>query len=324
MVRFLQTTFSGLTLGSVLALLSLGWVVVYRVSGVLNLTQGSFLVIGALSFTSLATNNGVPLLLAGGLGVLASVGVAVAVDIAALRPARKGNVAAPIIITLGAAMVLDEASRRLWGNEPLRQAPFLDTKPLDVFGAKVQQHTLLLIGGTVVLLVVLWLVFERTLVGKALQACADSDEGAALVGINPKTMRTAAFAIAGGTGAIAGVLLIPTTAIGWDTGLLLGIKGFIAAVLGSWSYPGAVVAGLLLGLTENYAAGYIASAWKDVVTLSVLLLVLLVRPEGLARRSTSPMRRSRRSTSRGLPRRGRSGRAVPSIPTIVHAHQEGT
>lgn len=297
MAEFVQISLSGLTLGSVFALMAFGWVVVFRVSGILNLAQGSFLVIGALSFTSMATERGLPVPVAAVMGFAASIALALLMDFLALRPARKGNAAAPIIITLGCAMVLDELSRHVWGNEPLRQKPFLGTKPIPVLGASLQPHSLLLIGGTLVLLLVLWFVFERTLIGKALEACAEDADGAALVGINPRAMRSVAFAVAGGTGAIAGVLLIPTTAIGWDTGLVLGIKGFIAAVLGGWGYLGAVLAGVLLGLTENYASGYISSAWKDAVTLGVLLVILLVRPQGIV-----PSRRSsggRRRRSRG-------------------------
>lgn len=287
MTKLLQISWSGLTVGSIVALLAFGWVVVYRVSGVLNLAQGSFMVVGALSFTSLATDAGVPLALAALFGFAVSVLLAVALDLLALRPARAGTPAQPIIITLGCAMVLDELSRHIWGNDPRRQAPFLSTTPIDVAGIRVQQHSLLLVGGTIVLLAVMWYVFDRTFVGKALEACAQNADGAALVGINPRAMRTIAFAVAGGTGAVAGVLLIPSVAIAWDGGLVLGVKGFIAAVLGSWSYPGAVVAGVLLGLTENYASGYISSAWKDAVTLGVLLVVMLVRPHGIVPRSGS-------------------------------------
>ncbi|MGE3619971.1 MAG: branched-chain amino acid ABC transporter permease [Acidimicrobiia bacterium] len=290
MTRFLQISWSGLTSGSIVALLAFGWVVVYRVSGVLNLAQGTFMVVGALSFTSLAGEHGAPLVVAGLVGFAASVGLAVLLDLLALRPARPGgSPAQAIIITLGCAMVLDEVSRHVWGNDPLRQAPFLDTTPLDVWGVRVQQHALLLVAGTLVLLGAMWFVFDRTLVGKALEACSESAEGASLVGINPRLMRTVAFAVAGGTGAVAGILLVPTVAIGWDSGLLLGIKGFIAAVLGSWGYPGAVAAAVLLGLSENYAAGYLSSAWKDAVTLVVLLVVLLVRPQGIIpRRGARP------------------------------------
>jgi branched-chain amino acid transport system permease protein len=277
--KLLQITFSGITLGSVLALLSVGWVVIFRVSGVLNLAQGSFMVIGALTFTSLSDD--VPLLVAASVGVLVAIGVAVTLDVGVLRPARTGSPAAPVIITLGAAQVMAEFSREIWGNDPLRQAPFLSTDPIVIFGAALQKHALLLWIGTFIVLAILWFVFERTLLGKALQACADSPEGARLVGISPANMRLLAFVVAASTGALAGILMIPTTGIGWDSGLIFGIKGFIAAVFGGWSYPGAIIAGLLLGLTENYAAGYIDSAWKDVVTLSVLLVVLLVRPEGL-------------------------------------------
>lgn len=278
---FLLFTFNGLTMGCVLALLSLGWVMVYRVSGILNLAQGSFMVIGALTFMGLSKNRGWPLVVAMVAGLLASVATALTMDTVVLRPARSGNHAAPVIITLGVAEVLTELSRRIWGNYAMFH-PFMGRRSILILGVPVTLESIVLWVTTLTMLIGAWLLFERTLLGKALQACAEDRDGAQLVGINPQTARAIAFSMAGAMGAVSGILLSSVTPIGWDGGLLFGIKGFVAAIVGGFTYPGAIAGGILLGLTENYTAGYINSGWKNVVSLSALIVVLLVRPEGLA------------------------------------------
>jgi len=302
MAEFLQFTIDGVTLGAIYGLLALGWVVIFRVSGVLNLAQGSFMVIGSLTVASLANQERWPLVLAILTALFATVMVGVTLDVAILRPARSGGHASSVIITLGVAEILGEASRHLWGADPLQLSGFLSNRAIHVpGGATVTAQQLLVWGTTAVLVGLLWLLFEKTLLGKALAACAQNPDGARIVGIDPKWMRTVAFVLASALAGVAGVLIAPTTPIGWDSGLAFGIVGFIAAVLGGWSYPGAIVGGLLVGLTENYVAGYISSAWKDVATYGVLLLVLLLRPEGLRGLSrTRPQQKAESGTATAI------------------------
>ncbi|MEU6083246.1 branched-chain amino acid ABC transporter permease [Streptomyces sp. NPDC047108] len=275
MDRFVQFTTYGLTLACVLVLLGLGWVVIHQVSGVLNLAQGSFLVVGGLTTTSLAGPVGLPLAVLA--GIAAAGALAVVLDRALLRPARPSGPGGPIIVTLGAALVIAEGARGIWGVDPLLLEPFLPRDPVNVLGAPVLPHALLLWGGTAVVVAGLYLLFEKTLLGRALLACAQNPDGLRLSGTDPLGLRTLAFLLAGVLAGIAGVLLVPVTPIGWESGLLLGIKGFIAAALGRWTYPGAVVGALVLGLAENYAAGYLSSAWKESVGLGLMLLILIAR-----------------------------------------------
>lgn len=274
MTRFLQFTFSGLTDAAVFSLLSIGWVAVYRVSSVPNLTQGSLLVVAALFGQSLVSSH-IPVGLALFLAVIAAGILGGLIDVVALRPARPGVHAAPVIITLGLAGVLDECSRLIWGSDARILDPFMNGPALVVHGARLQLQTLLLWVVTLLLLFLLFILFERTTLGKALSATAQSPEGAGLVGINAKLMRTAAFALGGTLAGIAGVLLIPISAVSWNSGIILGIDGFIAAVLGRWTYRGALLGSLLIGLLENYAAGYISAAWKEFVGLAIVLVALI-------------------------------------------------
>lgn len=275
MDRFVQFTAYGLTMACVLALLAMGWVVIYQVSGVLNLAQGSFLVIGGLSVAALAPKIGLPLAIAAGIAIPAATGAAL--DLVLLRPARPSGPGGPIVMTLGVALVLAEVARSIWGVDPLLLKAFLPRDPVNILGAPVLPQTLLLWGGSAVVVAALFLLFEKTTLGRALVACAQNPEGLRLAGTNPLDLRTFAFGLAGALGGIAGVLLIPVTPLAWDSGLAYGINGFIAAALGRWTYPGAVGGALVLGLAENYAAGYVSSAWKETVGLLLMLAILLLR-----------------------------------------------
>lgn len=276
MTQFLQYTVSATSLTCVIALVATGWVVIYQVSGVLNLAQGNFVVLGGLIFVWLSAEAGLalPLAVLGTLACVAATGILA--DLVALRPAKSKTGMAPIFITLGLAEILTELGRMAWGPDPVTHTPFFSTTPIVLAGAAVQRQALLLWGVTALVFIGLWLLFERTLLGKAFRACADSPSGASLVGINPSATRTWAFALAAALGAVAGILLAPLTPIAWSDGLAFALKGFAAAMLGMWSYRGAVLGSAILAAAETYTAGYASSAWKDVVSLSFLIIALVV------------------------------------------------
>jgi branched-chain amino acid transport system permease protein len=294
MDQFLQFTVTALTLACTVSLIAMGWVLIYQVSEVLNLAQGSFLVIGGLAFATLSSDHGVPLVLAVIIAIVGVSALGVLSDFVVLKPAKEVTGLAPIFITLGLAYVLGELTRAVWGPDPLTARHFLTDTPVDVGGVSIQAQAVVLWATTVLTLLVLWLVFDRTLLGKAMRACAQSPQGATLVGINPARVRSIAFGVAAGLGALAGALLIPLSPISWSDGLHIGLQGLVAAILGRWSYTGAVAGAALLAAAETYTAGYISSAWKDAVWLLLLILVLLaaaIRPR-LPLRRPGPTRRS--------------------------------
>lgn len=295
MDQFLQFTVTALTLACTVSLIAMGWVLIYQVSEVLNLAQGSFLVIGGLAFATLSSDHGVPRVLAVIIAIVGVSALGVLSDFVVLKPAKEVTGLAPIFITLGLAYVLGELTRAVWGPDPLTARHFLTDTPVDVGGVSIQAQAVVLWATTVLTLLVLWLVFDRTLLGKAMRACAQSPQGATLVGINPARVRSIAFGVAAGLGALAGALLIPLSPISWSDGLHIGLQGLVAAILGRWSYAGAVAGAALLAAAETYTAGYISSAWKDAVWLLLLILVLLaaaIRPR-LPLRRPRPTRRSR-------------------------------
>jgi len=275
MAEFLQYTASALTLACTISLIATGWVLIYQVSEVLNLAQGSFLVIGGLMFVSISHDLGVPVPLAIVLTVALVASWGVASDIVVLRPARQVTGLAPIFITLGLAYVLGEVARSLWGPDPLTAPHFFTDRPFQIGGVLLQAQAIVLWSATLCTFAVLWLVFGRTLIGKSMRACAQSPRGAILVGISPAHMRSLAFGIAAGLGALAGAFLIPLSPISWADGLHIGLQGLVAAILGRWSYAGAAAGAAVLAAAETYTAGYISSAWKDAVWLALLIVVLL-------------------------------------------------
>jgi branched-chain amino acid transport system permease protein len=297
MTELAQHTVTAVTLGCIVGLVALGWVVVYRVSGVLNLAQGSFVVVGALTFTALSQEHGLPVLPSAAVAIATCVTSGVAIDVVALRRlSGTGNVA-PIIVTLGAAELLAEGARQVFGPDAVLHRPFFDTAPIDVFGVTVQRQTLLIWGATALLGLGLWALFDRTLLGKALQACANDPDGAALSGISPRRMPTLAFGLAAGLGGAGGVLLAPQLPIAWDGGIGYGLRGFTAATLGGWSYGGAIAGAASLGGIESYSAAYIDSTWKDAVVMGVLLAVLITRSARASVRDWHVRRRFARQPS---------------------------
>jgi branched-chain amino acid transport system permease protein len=282
MSTFLQFLFGGLVSGAIFALIALGWVLIYNVSGVLNLAQGEFVMIGALVFVELRGTYELPVLVSIAGAVAAAVAVAVVLDIVILRRLRNDQMVPMVLVTVGASVVLREIAQEIFGKDPLRTKPLLDGDPLSIGGATVLPHTLLLWATVVVLVLLLTLFFARSLVGKAMRACHENALGAQVVGVSPQRMRTAAFALSAALGAIAGVLIVPVTSMSWNGGTALGLKGFVAATFGGLgSLPGAVVGGIAIGIIEALAAGYVSSAYKDVFATLVLLALLLARPQGL-------------------------------------------
>jgi branched-chain amino acid transport system permease protein len=284
MAEFLQYLIAGLSSGGTYALIALGWVIIFNVSGVLNLAQGEFLMISGCLFAWLAEHTGLPLLVTVVLAIGAGVVAAVVLDVAAIRRVRSGSIVPMILMTLGAAFVFREIGRILFGADALRHEYLVQGSPIIIFGAALLPQTILVWAIDAAVLVALAIFFRRTVYGKAMTACSDDPVGAQTVGISPSRMRTVAFAISGALAGISGVLIVSLTSMSWDGGTVIGLKGFIAAVVGGLgSYEGAIAGALALGLLESLGAGYVSSEYKDVLSLALLVVMLIVRPQGILR-----------------------------------------
>lgn len=281
MPELLQFLFSGLMVGAIYGLVALGFTLIFNASDVINFAQGEFVMLGGMITVS-GVAAGLPLPVAGILAVAVAVAAGLLLDRLAIRPARGAGAIELIIITIGAALVIRGLVQVVLDKEFHTLPGFSGDAPLRIGGASVLPQTLWILGGTAAILAALWWFMNRTLSGKALRATAANRLAADLVGIDTRFVTTLAFAVSAAIGALAGLLVTPVTLTNYDIGTMLALKAFVAAVLGGMGNPaGAVLGGLLLGLIEALAAGYVSSAYKDAAAIVVLILFLFLRPGGL-------------------------------------------
>jgi branched-chain amino acid transport system permease protein len=281
MAEFLQFFFSGLTVGAVYALVALGFTLIYNASDVINFAQGEFVMLGGMTTVFLALA-GVPVPLAALLAVAATVAVGLLLYRLAIEPARDASAVALIMITIGASIFLRGAAQVLYDKRFHSLPHLFGSDPIRLGGAAILPQSLVVLAGAAVIVALLWLLIDRTLVGKAVIATAANRLAARLVGIDTRRIVALSFVISAAIGAIAGVLITPITLTSYDAGTLLALKGFAAAMLGGiGSTFGAVVGGLVLGMLEAFGAGYLSSQYKDAIAFLVILAMLLVMPHGL-------------------------------------------
>lgn len=278
----LQFTLAGLTNGAIYALIALGFSVVHNSMGIVNFTQVDFVSLGGMLMFSALLTLGLPMVPGLLLAVAGVALVAMLVERFGLRPARSHNELVLIFLTIGISIILRGGMKLIWGTNRMAVPPLSGEEPLTLLGAAILPQALWILLLTLVAVLLLHWFFHHTPMGLAMRAAASNPTAAAVVGISPGRIRLLSFAIAGALGGLAGVLVTPITTLSYDVGVLLGLKGFAAAILGGFgSFPGAILGGIGLGLLESLAAGYISSAYKDVAAFVVLLLVLFVRPKGL-------------------------------------------
>jgi branched-chain amino acid transport system permease protein len=251
MAELLQFVFSGLTVGAIYALVALGFTLIYKASDIINFAQGEFVMLGGM-MTVFVARAGVPLPLAALIAIIATTVIGLALHRFAIEPARGATSVALIMITIGASIFLRGTAQIVFDRRFHSLPPLLSADPIQFGGAAILPQSLVVLTTATVIVVVLWL----------------------FVAIS--------FAISAAMGAIAGVLITPITLTSYDAGTLLALKGFAAAMLGGiGSAPGAVVGGLLIGMSEALAAGYLSSNYKDAVAFLIILIVLVAIPQGL-------------------------------------------
>lgn len=282
-IESLQYVVTGLSNGAVYALVGLGIVLVYQVTGIINFAQGEFVMLGALGFAILREMD-VPLLLAATIAIGGTTVAGLAVERLAIAPARQATHTRLIILTIGASITIQGLALVLFGTDPHFAPNFSEGGPIRVGSVVILPQYLWVVGTTAVVVVALWWFLTRTMTGRAMRAVAMNKDAARSVGISPSRMSMLAFMLAGALGAVGGVILAPLQAPDAGIGVALGLKGFTAAVIGGLHSPaGAVVGGLSIGVIESLASGWLPSGYKDAVTFAILFLVLLLRPQGLLR-----------------------------------------
>jgi branched-chain amino acid transport system permease protein len=273
---FMQFVWAGLGNGAIYALIALGFCVVHGAMGIVNFVQVDLVTLGGMFLYSASVLAGLPVPVGLLAAVVGTALVAMLVERLGLRPARTDHPLVLVFLTVGISIVLRGAIQMVWGKNRMAVPPIAEDVPVRLWGAMVLPQTLWMMVLTVTAIGGLVWFFRGTNLWLAMRAVAS----------NPPAgrVRMAAFAVAGACGGLAGALVTPVTTLSADVGVLLGLKGFAAAILGGFgSFPGAVAGGVLLGLVESLAAAYVSSAYKDALAFVVLVLVLCWRPSGIVR-----------------------------------------
>ena len=284
--QILQFIITGITVGSIYALIGLGFNIIYNSTEIINFAQGEFVMLGGLIAVTGIQVLRLPIFFAAILAVIMVAVIGVVMNLLAIRPLKDASPITLIIITIGASIFIRGVSSFVWGKEPYTIPAFSGDEPIPFFGAVIQPQSLWVLFITMVIVVGLKLFFDRTLTGKAMIACAFQPRAARLVGIDVSYMVLLSFGLSGAVGAAAGIVIAPMSMLQYGMGVILGLKGFCAAIIGGLGYPwGAVVGGLSLGILESLGAGLISSGYKDAIAFLILLLMLFFRPQGLLGRS---------------------------------------
>ncbi|SCU83955.1 ABC transporter permease [Cupriavidus necator] len=283
-----QAILSGITNGFVYALIGVGMAIIFKGTRIVNAMQGEFAVIGALVAVFALKALGLPYALAIAGGIAAGAASGLAIDVLFVRPMlrRGAGEESFLLLTIGLAFALSAAALYFGGRDS-HLLPALGGEGVgELFGATAPVHALALIGIAVLLVGALRLFYTRTLTGLAMTAASLDPDGATTTGINVRRMRTYTFLLGGGFGAIAGVLVTPLLSMNYQMGIGLTLKGFAAAILGGLGNPlGAVAGGLLLGLAESLAVVGFPSGYRDVIALSILIVIMILLPNGVLGRA---------------------------------------
>ena len=280
---FVQYLVGGVMQGAIFALVALGFSLVYRVTGVINLSQGAFCVVGALVAYTMQVQWGWPAAAAVLGAVFATAGGGAVLGAAAFVPglSRLSN-SNMLMLTAGLLTLLEGLVLVVWGSQPYALPAFSGERPLALGGVLVPSQGPWVLGALGLTIVGLWWLLARTGFGQALRACAENPQAARLMGIGVPGMMLFSFTLAAGLGALGGIVIAPATSLQFDAGRLFTVSGFIAVAIGGiGSLPGAVAGGLLLGIAQQMATAYVSSLFSSALALGLLLLVLVVRPGGL-------------------------------------------
>ncbi len=290
-----QLILAGLVVGAVYALVAIGFVIIYNVTGIINFAQGEFVMLGAMLAITLSQEvmlfGGqttarvmwpLPVAIASAILIIGLLG-AVTYQLA-VHPARHATVISLIIITIGLSIALRGLALLAWGTDPRRLPSFTEGPPFKLLGAVLTRQSIWVLAAAALSMLLLYLFFDRTILGKALRASSVNPFAAKLMGIRIHRMALLAFVLSAALGALAGIVMVPSTPMTYDRGLILSLKGFVAAVMGDLtSVPHAVAGALLLGVVEMLGASLLSSGYRDAISFVVLIVVLLLRFGSLQR-----------------------------------------
>ena len=282
---FLQHLINGISIGSVYAIIALGYTMVYGIAKMLNFSHGDVIMVGAYISFSVTNYLGLPAI----VGILIAMAVCTVLGILieglAYKPLRGAPSLAVLITAIGVSYFLQNAAQLLWGSAPKNFTSIVTFAPVKLFDGQltITGEVIYTIVASVVIMVALTLFTGKTRTGKAMRAVSEDRDAAMLMGINVNRTISTTFAIGSALAAVAGVLLCSTVpTLQPTTGSMPGIRAFTAAVFGGiGSIPGAMLGGVILGIIETFTKAYLSSQFSDAIVFLILILVLLVKPAGL-------------------------------------------
>jgi branched-chain amino acid transport system permease protein len=273
---------AGITYGTIYAIVAIGFNIIYNATGIINFAQGEFVMLGGMTAVTLSAFLPLPLAIAGAVAVTLVVGAAI--EIVFIRWLHKPSVLRMIIITIGISILIRETALHIWG-ESVRALPYFtgtSETSINLGGVFISPQILWAVGIGAVAVAILTAFFNYTLPGRQMRAVAANRDAARLCGVNAKNMVTLSFMLSAAIGALGGCIVCPITYVQYDSGTPLAIKGFTVAILGGLGNSTAAVgAGMLLGILESFSIWVLPAAYKEAVSIFLLLLILFIRPSGL-------------------------------------------
>ncbi|NQS70573.1 MAG: branched-chain amino acid ABC transporter permease [Desulfobulbaceae bacterium] len=279
---FFQYLVAGITYGAVYAVVAVGFNIIYNSTGIINFAQGEFVMLGGMIAISLV--QWLPLAWAIAAAVALTMLIGALMELCCIRWLRQPSILQMLIITIGISILLREGALHIWG-EGIRSLPYFygDAITAWTFGpVRLSPQVVWVLLACGCMVAALHLFFNRSTLGREMRACAVNRTAAALCGIKTRNMVTLSFVLSAGMGALAGCMISPITYTQYDSGAALALKGFTAAILGGLGNSmAAVAAGLLLGILEAFSITLVPLAFQDAVAVSLLLLILFIKPHGL-------------------------------------------
>ncbi|MEM4720965.1 MAG: branched-chain amino acid ABC transporter permease [Candidatus Methanomethylicaceae archaeon] len=279
---FVQFLISGITMGSVYALVALGYMTIFNASKIINFAQGDFVMLGGILTVFFLKTIGLPYLFSGVLSVLLVGLYGLLVYGLAIYPLRGAPVLILIIATLGVSIFTQNTTMLIFGRDPLSLPSISGDVTFHIKGGAISLQSFWVLGVTGLILLTLYWLGNHTLIGKTMQANSTDPLAAQLMGISLPVTVLIAFGVSAMIGAIAGIFITPIFFTSYSIGLLLGLKGFVAGVLGGWGKTtGAVIGGLTLGILESLSVGFISAGYKNAIAFLILIVILYFRPRGI-------------------------------------------
>ncbi|MGD9335415.1 MAG: branched-chain amino acid ABC transporter permease [Desulfobacterales bacterium] len=278
-----QYIVTGLTIGAIYAIVAMGFNIIHNATGIVNFAQCEFISLGGMFMYTLVVLLKVKLIISFFISTAGVALIGALIEIGPIRHARSKEIIVLIFLTIGLSEVLRGTAQEIWGTDNVGVPAFSGENPIHLLGGGtiVPQH-IWIFAITVLVMLMLHYFFKKTLMGKAMRATAVNRRAAALAGISVNRITLFSFVFSGALGAVAGIIIAPISTTSYDTGIMLGLKGFAAAILGGYgNFAGAILGGIILGLLESLGAGLVSSQYKDAIAFFVLLLVLFLKPTGI-------------------------------------------